>query len=1492
MARRGVLDRIAGSRRPRRRRCLLAVISTGAIMAPVALQAATAIASPLVVTGRATGSAGTAFSCSVPSIFLAQLSPTQLYDSLYGAGKTTFSKIGKTHDWDYNAIGYDATDKYLYGISLPTGDKGYPAGHLLQIGSAGDIADWGLVSGDAYLSRNGVHNGAFDDSGHFWVGDTGDKTVDEISLTAPPKVQRAVALKGSWAPSDFTFASGYLWGMAGDGTAVKVYRLDLSSGQVSSFLAPKGIASTKVFGAAWTYGNGNLGFDANSTGALYEVSVAKASASRPTLALVSAYSGPVGNINDDGAACVPTPADLSITATGPATATVGSGLSWELTVKNLGPGISSGYVIDDSPPTGVTAVASSSPGCQVAGAAVTCDEGELRVGDSASYTISGDAPSTGNVCVTDTATVTGNESDPRLKNNTASVKTCTLRASPSLAKETPTPAAGTVGGSFSDSVTLDGGYEPTGTITFDLYGADTCVGTSSYSTTATVKGDGSYSAVPMTLETVGTYYWQARYSGDAANTPPAATPCASGKATVAQAAPSLSSETPTPASATVGTSFADAVTLASGYDPTGTVTFDLYGADTCTGTPIDSDTVTVSGNSKYTSPADTVTTAGDYWWQASYSGDASNQAPAATPCRDGAVSVTKAAPTLEAETPTPASATVGTSVADGVTLASGYDPSGTITFDLYRTDTCTGTPVYSSTATVTGDGIYSAVPETLTVVGSYYWQASYSGDGDNTPPAATPCASGKLTVAQAAPTLSSETPAPGSAVVGSSFADAVTLASGYDPTGTITFDLYGADTCTGTPMDSETVTVSGNNSYTAPSETLTSAGDYWWQASYSGDADNAAPATTPCGDGAVSVTKAGPTLQSETLEPASGTVGSDFADEVTLAGGYSETGTVTFDVYDVSTCAGSPLATVTMAAKGNGPYETPALPFDGAGTYWWQVSFAGDANNHAAASTPCADGELSVVKATPALSSETPTPSAADVGSGFSDEVTLSGGYGPSGTVTFNLYSSDTCSGTPLDTDSVDVSGDGTYNSSASTRKAVGTYWWQASYSGDGNNEATSTPCADGKFSVVKASPTLGSEGPSPASAVVGSSFGDGVTISAGYSPTGTITFGLYGNSACSGTPVTSLSATVDGNGSDTSSSVATVTTAGSYWWQANYSGDSRNNTASTPCGDGAFSVTQAAPSLSSEVPTPSSPVAGADETDYVNLAGGYGPTGTITFDLYESSTCTGTVVATDTSDVDGDQDSIASSATVPPGAGDYWWEASYSGDTNNAAASTPCTEGAFSVTKASPELTGEVPSPTQAPVGSTFSSSIALEPGYAPTGTIEFNLYTGTACTGTPLYSASVPVDGSGIYAASITIEQASVYTWTEVYSGDENNNGYNYDLDCYFSDPITADRFVPALVQVPILAATDLWLDEVTVSGGYSPSGTLTVDLYEGSSCTGTPVESQPVSIAGNGTYISPAPFYAVNSDYYTFGVSYPGDGNNEPVSTCTGGTFYNSS
>ena len=70
---------------------------------------------------------------------------------------------------------------------------------------------------------------------------------------------------------------------------------------------------------------------------------------------------------------------------------------------------------------------------------------------------------------------------------------------------------------------------------------------------------------------------------------------------------------------------------------------------------------------------------------------------------------------------------------DLATLSGGYNPTGTITFTLYNPN---GTLVDTVTVTVSGDGSYTTpngytLPTTGTVTGTYQWDASYSGDKNN-----------------------------------------------------------------------------------------------------------------------------------------------------------------------------------------------------------------------------------------------------------------------------------------------------------------------------------------------------------------------------------------------------------------------------------------------------------------------------------------------------------------------------------------------------------------------------------------------------------------------------------------------------------------------------------------------------------------------------------------------------------------------------------------
>ena len=76
------------------------------------------------------------------------------------------------------------------------------------------------------------------------------------------------------------------------------------------------------------------------------------------------------------------------------------------------------------------------------------------------------------------------------------------------------------------------------------------------------------------------------------------------------------------------------------------------------------------------------------------------------------------------------------------------------------------------------------------------------------------------------------------------------------------------------------------------------------------------------------------------------------------------------------------------------------------------------------------------------------------------DIATLLGGFDPTGTITFSVFSLDrSCTGTPLFTSTLSVNKNGNYQSEPFIAQDPGRYQWEASYTGDQNNRSTSTPC-------------------------------------------------------------------------------------------------------------------------------------------------------------------------------------------------------------------------------------------------------------------------------------------------------------------------------------------------------------------------------------------------------------------------------------------------
>src|SRR5208283_1503174 len=330
---------------------------------------------------------------------------------------------------------------------------------------------------------------------------------------------------------------------------------------------------------------------------------------------------------------------------------------------------------------------------------------------------------------------------------------------------------------------------------------------------------GVATAAGYTATATGTDYWVATYNGDSNNASVTSVTTAE-PVTVTPVTPSINT-TQQPATATVGSSIADKATV-TGYSPTGTVTFNLYNNSGGTGTPLFTDTETLSGGTA-TSAGYTATATGTDYWVATYNGD-SNNASVTSVTTAEPVTVTSVTPSINTSQQ-PATATVGSSIADKATVSGGYNPTGTVTFNLYNNSGGTGTPLFTDTETLSG-GTATSAGYTATATGTDYWVATYNGNSNNASVTSVTTAE-PVTVTSVTPTINTSQQ-PATATVGSSIADKATVSGGYNPTGTVTFNLYNNSGGTGTPLFTDANVPLSSGVATAAGYTAAATGtDYW-----------------------------------------------------------------------------------------------------------------------------------------------------------------------------------------------------------------------------------------------------------------------------------------------------------------------------------------------------------------------------------------------------------------------------------------------------------------------------------------------------------------------------------------------------------------------------------------------------------------------------------------------------------------------------------------
>jgi len=216
----------------------------------------------------------------------------------------------------------------------------------------------------------------------------------------------------------------------------------------------------------------------------------------------------------------------------------------------------------------------------------------------------------------------------------------------------------------------------------------------------------------------------------------------------------------------------------------------------------------------------------------------------------------------------------------------------------------------------------------------------------------------------------------------------------------------------------------------------------------------------------------------------------------------------------------------------------------------------------------------------------------------LTDSATVSGGVNPTGTMVFYLMAPGATASTPLTsavyTDTVSVTGDGTYTTSqgTSTGSAVptqtGTYQWVVVFtSANSTNTNATSPFGSEPWTVGSASPTINTIDGGSVVLGTGAKLTDTAQLADGASPTGTITFYLFAPgvtpNATDSNNVYSDVVAVNGNANYSTATGTTPggylpTVTGTFQWVAVYSGDHNNAMVSSAFGDEPETVSTSTP--------------------------------------------------------------------------------------------------------------------------------------------------------------------------------------------------------------------------------------------------------------------------------------------------------------------------
>jgi hypothetical protein len=218
---------------------------------------------------------------------------------------------------------------------------------------------------------------------------------------------------------------------------------------------------------------------------------------------------------------------------------------------------------------------------------------------------------------------------------------------------------------------------------------------------------------------------------------------------------------------------------------------------------------------------------------------------------------------------------------------------------------------------------------------------------------------------------------------------------------------------------------------------------------------------------AVVVGKCSPSITT-VANPSTGKAGvaMTVGDSATLSGAviFAAGSSVSFSLYSGTTCTGTPVVSgsgaigAISAGKANAAYSrswTPSV----AGTYTWGIAFTGDTYNYSYSACGGSTEIVTISKASPTIATLLSKESG-QVGDKVHDTATLTGATSTAGgTVKYTVYTDSACTLVAQDGGTVVVTNGLVPDSKTIGFDSVGTWYWQAVYSGDANNAGAISSC-------------------------------------------------------------------------------------------------------------------------------------------------------------------------------------------------------------------------------------------------------------------------------------------------------------------------------------------------------------------------------------------------------------------------------------------------